>query len=141
MAPGHVTEAEFWSSKRAIVRAIQSQANSQKIGLPSKLLGVLDAPVDARSGKVSISITPALERQIFAEYPAVAAMFASTVPHTRSRKQFFEEFIKTLKNRITRRRKRAAGARTHTMHARRYRAAVPRRWSGPPVPLTHACRL
>lgn len=92
------------------MRAIASQANQQKVGLPSKLLGVLDAPVDARSGKVSISITPALERQVFAEYPAVAAMFAATVPHARSRKQFFEEFIKALRNRISRRRKKAAGA-------------------------------
>lgn len=92
------------------MRAVASQANQQKVGLPSKLLGVLDAPVDARSGKVSISITPALERQVFAEYPAVAAMFAATVPHARSRKQFFEEFIKALRNRISRRRKKAAGA-------------------------------
>eukprot|EP00892_Ulva_mutabilis_P010075 jgi/Ulvmu1/743/UM010_0116.1 len=109
VAPGHVTEAEFWSSKRAVVRAVLAQSISQKIGLPSKLLSVLDAPVDTRTGKVSINITPALERQIFAEYPAVAAMFAGTVPHARSRKQFFEEFVKALKNRITRRRKRAAG--------------------------------
>lgn len=109
VAPGHVTEGEFWSSKKGIVRAVRAQTDKQKVGLPSRLLGVLDSPVDARTGKVNVNITPALERQIFAEYPSVSAMFSDAVPDVRTRKQFFEEFIKALKNRITRRRKKAAG--------------------------------
>lgn len=57
-----------------------------------------------------MNITPVMEQQIFAENPALAAVYAQTVPHVRSREKFYEQYIDLLRNRVERRRKRVAGA-------------------------------
>jgi nitrate/TMAO reductase-like tetraheme cytochrome c subunit len=57
-----------------------------------------------------LAITPAMEQQIFAENPAVAAVYAKTVPYVRTREKFYEQYIEMLRHRVERRRKRASGA-------------------------------
>jgi hypothetical protein len=107
---GHLTEAEFWASKQAAVKAIQARSGGgQKAGLSTQLLSLLSAPKDTTTGRPQLSLTPAMEQQIFAENPAVAAVYAKTVPHVRSREKFYEQYIDMLRNRVDRRRKRAAG--------------------------------
>lgn len=107
---GHITEAEFWASKKHAVKAIHAKSGGgQKAGLSTQLLSLLTAPKDTTSGRPQLSITPTMEQQIFAENPAVAAVYAKTVPHVRTREKFYEQYVDMLRNRVERRRKRAAG--------------------------------
>jgi hypothetical protein len=113
-----LTELEFWASKRNQVQAAQtSLAGPQATGINTALLSFLNAPRDSQTGKISITISPELEQQIFAETAGLRAAYVASVPHRRSRPEFYAEFFKMLNNRVERRRKKAAGAFLSGQHA------------------------
>lgn len=102
----HITEAEFWASKKSAVKAIQARSGAgQKTGRSTQLLSLLNSNPAGKGPSVSA----AMEQQVFSEHPAVAAVYAKTVPHVRTRDKFFEQYIAMLKSRVERRRKRMAG--------------------------------
>jgi hypothetical protein len=105
-----LTELEFWASKRNQVKAAQaSLAGPQATGISTALMSFMNAPRDSQTGKITITISPELEQQIFAETPGLRASYVGSVPHRRSRAEFFAEFFKMLNNRVERRRKKVAG--------------------------------
>ena len=107
MTAGHITEAEFWASKKSAVKAVQAKfGGGQKTGRSTQLLSLLNSNPTGKG----ITVTAAMKQQVFSEHPAVAAVYAKTVPHVRTREKFFEQYIAMLKSRVERRRKRTAGA-------------------------------
>ena len=108
---GSLTALEFWASKRREVRAAAAALKGpQSTGISTSLLDFMNRPQDPKTGRVNVTITPEVEKQIFAETPGLRHTYAVSVPHRRTRAEFFSEFFKMLQNRIERRRKKAAGA-------------------------------
>ena len=110
MAPRHITELEFWSSKQRDVKAVQNRSTPQATGLSTALMSLMNAPRDSQTGKINVKISHDVESQIFAETLGLRELYAATVPHRRTRAEFFGEFFKMLTARVERRRKKANGA-------------------------------
>jgi hypothetical protein len=52
-------------------------------------MSFMNAPRDSQTGTVTITISPELEQQIFAETPGVPATYVVSIPHRRSRAELF----------------------------------------------------
>ena len=106
---GFISEAEFWQSKHALVKAAESRGKTQRKGLSTALLTLITSGINSATATINVSITPEVTNQIFAESPAVKVAYQSTVPHVKSREAFWDEYFRYVQRKLEKRRKRASG--------------------------------
>jgi transcription initiation factor TFIIH subunit 1 len=77
--PGHITEEEFWASRKHLLGAQHLQAK-QKKGLPSSLLADIRPTTDISSSDIKYTLTPMIIHTIFLQYPQVHRIYKENVP-------------------------------------------------------------
>jgi transcription initiation factor TFIIH subunit 1 len=89
---GHVTEEEFWDSRKHLLLT-QEVLAKQKKGLSSSLLADIKPTTDTTSSDIKYTLTPAIIHSIFLQYPQVHNIYKENVPDkVRERNYTFDQY-------------------------------------------------